>query len=340
MTMSKIMQEKFNGISAMINNTPLLEISLRYRGTERKVYAKAEYYNFTGSIKDRIVLHIMKQFYDDGTIKEGDTIVEATSGNTGISISAIGAYLGNPVKIFMPDWMCRERLILMKEYGATVTSVSKEDGGFKGCIEMASDMGKENGICLPCQFSNPVNVDAHYKTTGKEILSQLAEFGKNPDGIVAGIGTGGTIMGIKKALQEIYADCKAFPLEPENSPLMTTGGKLSGPHRIAGIGDDFIPEIVKLNELDDIITVDDSDAINMARKLASQLGIGVGISSGANFLGALKAQDILGSEDSIVVTVFADDNKKYLSTELVESQEEKPTHMTPHIELMGFRAIR
>lgn len=340
MTMSKIMQEKFNGISAMINNTPLLEISLRYRGTERKVYAKAEYYNFTGSIKDRIVLHIMKQFYDGGTIKEGDTIVEATSGNTGISISAIGAYLGNPVKIFMPDWMCRERLILMKEYGATVTSVSKEDGGFKGCIEMASDMGKENSICLPSQFSNPVNVDAHYKTTGKEILSQLAVFGKKPDGIVAGIGTGGTIMGIKKALQEIYPDCKAFPLEPENSPLMTTGGKSFGPHRIAGIGDDFIPEIVKLDELDDIITVDDGDAINMARKLASQLGIGVGISSGANFLGALKAQDILGSKDSIVVTVFADDNKKYLSTELVESQEEKTTHMTPHIELIGFRAIR
>ncbi len=340
MTMSKIMQEKFNGISAMINNTPLLEISLRYRGTERKVYAKAEYYNFTGSIKDRIVLHIMKQFYDDGTIEAGDTIVEATSGNTGISISAIGAYLGNPVKIFMPDWMCRERLMLMKEFGAKVISVSKEDGGFKGCIKMADEMEKENGICLPCQFSNPFNVDAHYKTTGKEILSQLAQFDKKPDGIVAGIGTGGTIMGIKKALQEIYPDCKAFPLEPENSPLMTTGGKSFGPHRIAGIGDDFIPEIVKLDELNDIITVDDGDAINMARKLASQLGIGVGISSGANFLGALKAQDIIGSENSIVVTVFADDNKKYLSTELVKNQEEKSTHMTPYIELIGFRAIR
>jgi cysteine synthase A len=340
MTMNKIMQEKFNGISAMINNTPLLEISLKYKGAERKVYAKAEYYNFTGSIKDRIVLHIMKQFYDDGTIKEGDTIVEATSGNTGISISAIGAYLGNPVKIFMPDWMCRERLLLMKEFGANVVSVSKEDGGFKGCIKMADEIGKERGICLPCQFSNSANVDAHYKTTGQEILSQLAEFGKIPDGIVAGIGTGGTIMGIKKALQEIYPTCKAFPLEPENSPLMTTNGKSFGPHRIAGIGDDFIPEIVKLDELDNIITVDDGDAINMARKLASQLGIGVGISSGANFLGALKAQDILGSKDSIVVTVFADDNKKYLSTELVESQEEKPAHMTPHIELIGFRAIR
>lgn len=339
MTMNKIMQEKFDGISAMINNTPLLEISLRCRGIERKVYAKAEYYNFTGSIKDRIVLHMMKQLYDEGKIMEGDTIAEATSGNTGISIAAMGAYLGNPVKIFMPDWMCRERLVLMQEFGANVVSVSKEDGGFKGCIEMSKKAGKEKGICLPCQFSNPFNVDAHYKTTGQEILSQLAEFGKKPDGIVAGIGTGGTIMGIKKALQEFYPSCKAFPLEPESSPLMTTGGKSSGPHRIAGIGDDFIPEIVKLHELDDIITVDDGDAINMARKFASQLGIGVGISSGANFLGALKAQDILGS-DSVVVTVFADDNKKYLSTDLVKSQEEKPSHLTPHIELIGFRSIR
>ena len=340
MTISKRMNEKFDGISAMINNTPMLEISLKYMGEDRKIYAKAEYYNFTGSIKDRIVYHILKQYYESGIIKEGDEIIEATSGNTGISISAIGAYLGNSVTIFMPDWMCKERINLIESFGASIKSISKEDGGFKGCISMADDMGTKNGACLTHQFSNSANIDAHYRTTGREILTQLKKLGKTPDGIVSGIGTGGTIMGIKKAVQEIYANCKAFPLEPSCSPLMTTGGKTFGSHRIAGIGDDFIPEIVKLDELDDIITVDDSDAINMARKLAMDLGIGVGISSGANFLGALKAQDILKNKDAVVVTIFADDNKKYLSTDLMKEQTVKPEHLTSKIELTGFRAIR
>ncbi|MEL7647648.1 MAG: cysteine synthase family protein [Sedimentibacter sp.] len=338
--MNQKLTEKFNGISAMINNTPLLEITLRFKGIDRKVYAKAEYYNFTGSIKDRIVLHIMKQFYEEGTLSEGDSIVEATSGNTGISISAIGAFLGNPVTIYMPDWMCQERVKLMESFGAKVVSVSRENGGFKGCLKLAEEMGTNAGTCLTRQFSNMKNIDAHYETTGNEILLQLAKLDKKPNAFVAGVGTGGTIMGVKKALQKMYPHCRAYPLEPESSPMMTTKGEKFGSHRIAGIGDDFIPEIIRLDELDEVITVDDSDAINMARKLASQLGIGVGISSGANFLGALKAQDILGRDDAVVVTVFADDNKKYLSTDLMKKQDEKPCHLTPQVELVGFKAVR
>ncbi|NMM61783.1 cysteine synthase family protein [Clostridium sp. P21] len=334
------MLKKFKGLDAMIGNTPMLEISLKYKGEDRKVYAKAEYYNYSGSIKDRIAYHIMKNAYETGIIKEGNAIAEATSGNTGIAFCAVGAYLGNPVTIFMPDWMSKERVNLMQSLGATIRSVSKEEGGFTGSIKLADKMGVEKGAFLPHQFSNPLNVDAHYKTTGKEILDQIAKFRKVPDGIVAGVGTGGTIMGIMKAVQEVYPNCKAFPLDPANSPTMSSGGKIVGPHRIAGIGDEFIPEIVKLDELDDIVMVDDGDAINMARKLSRVFGIGVGISSGANFLGALKAQDILKNKDAVIVTVFADDNKKYLSTDLMNEQPVKLDHMTHNIELIGFKAIR
>lgn len=339
MTMSKKTSEKFTGIASIIGSTPMLEISLKYKGKDRNVYAKAEYYNYTGSIKDRIAYHIMKHSYETGIIKEGVPIAEATSGNTGISFSAIGAYLGNPVTIFIPDWMCQERVDLIRGFGATIRCVSKEEGGFIGSIALADKMGAEEGAFLTHQFSNPENVNAHYKTTGKEILAQIDKFGKIPDGIVAGVGTGGTLMGIKKAVQEIYPNCKAFPLDPANSPIMASGGKTFGSHRIAGIGDEFIPEIVKLNQLNDIIMVDDGDAINMARKLARILGIGVGISSGANFLGALKAQDILKNKDAVIVTVFADDNKKYLSTDLMKEQPVKLNHIAQDVELIGFKAI-
>lgn len=338
--MIETIKKKFDDFEAMVGNTPMLEISLKYKGEERKIYAKAEYYNYSGSIKDRIAYHIMRHAYETGAIKEGDAIAEATSGNTGIAFSAIGAYLGNPVTIFMPNWMSQERVNLMESLGATIRSVSKEEGGFTGSIELADKMGEEKGAFLPHQFTNEENVAAHYKTTGQEIIKQLKALGKKPDGVVAGVGTGGTIMGIKKALQEVYPACKAFPLDPANSPTMASGGRDVGPHRIAGIGDEFIPDIVKLNELDDIIMVDDGDAINMARKLARVFGIGVGISSGANFLGAILAQDILGSKDSVVVTVFADDNKKYLTTDLMKEQPLKEGHMAQDVELIGFKAIR
>ncbi|MGE5627647.1 MAG: PLP-dependent cysteine synthase family protein [Solirubrobacterales bacterium] len=338
--MIETIKKKFDDFEAMVGNTPMLEISLKYKGEERKIYAKAEYYNYSGSIKDRIAYHIMRHAYETGAIKEGDAIAEATSGNTGIAFSAIGAYLGNPVTIFMPNWMSQERVNLMESLGATIRSVSKEEGGFTGSIQLADKMGEEKGAFLPHQFTNEENVAAHYKTTGQEIIKQLKALGKKPDGVVAGVGTGGTIMGIKKALQEVYPACKAFPLDPANSPTMASGGRDVGPHRIAGIGDEFIPDIVKLNELDDIIMVDDGDAINMARKLARVFGIGVGISSGANFLGAILAQDILGSKDSVVVTVFADDNKKYLTTDLMKEQPLKEGHMAQDVELIGFKAIR
>ena len=340
MTINEKMSDKFDGLTALIGHTPMLEISLLYKGEPRIVYAKAEYYNYSGSIKDRVAYHILRQAYETGAITEGMPIAEATSGNTGIAFAAIGAYLGNPVTIFMPDWMSKERINLIESFGATIRLVSKAEGGFTGSIALADRMGETEGAFLPHQFSNPENCAAHYATTGKEILAQLAAFGKRPHGFVAGVGTGGTLMGVKDVLQETYPDCLAFPLDPASSPTMATCGKVVGPHRIFGIGDEFVPAIVKLDQLDNILSIDDCDAINMSRKLARVLGLGVGISSGANFLGVLKAQDLLGNKDAVVATVFADDNKKYLSTDLMYEQTVSADHLACDVELLGMRAIR
>lgn len=324
-------------LSSLIGNTPLLEISFRYKGNQRRIFAKAEQYNLTGSIKDRMALHIIKKAYENGTLKSGDSIAEATSGNTGIAFSAIASSLGHPVTIFMPDWMSDERKNLIRSYGANIELVSSEQGGFLGSISMAEKLAKDNkNIFLPCQFSNEHNIEAHYLTTGPEIWNQLEYLGLKPEGIVAGVGTGGTIMGIGKYLKEKDSAIRVYPLEPSNSPTMSTGHKV-GKHRIQGISDEFIPSIVKLDQLDEIIDVDDGDSIIMAQKLASKLGLGAGISSGANFLGALIAQEKLG-KDSIVVTVFPDDNKKYLSTDLMKNESVKDEFLSTDIELLNVKA--
>jgi cysteine synthase A len=284
-----------------------------------------------------MALHIIKQAYESGTLRIGDAIVEATSGNTGISFSAIGTSLGHPVTIFMPDWMSQERKNLIRSYGAEIELVSAEQGGFLGSISMTEDLVKNRpNVFLPCQFSNEDNVEAHYATTGPEIWSQLDHLGLKANAIVAGVGTGGTIMGIANYLKEKDPAIKAYPLEPANSPTMSTGHKV-GKHRIQGISDEFIPAIVKLDQLDEIIQVDDGDSIIMAQKLASELGLGLGISSGANFLGAILAQDKLG-KDSVIVTIFPDDNKKYLSTDLLRKEPIKDNFLSTDIKLLNLKA--
>lgn len=330
-------QQQFNNLSNMIGNTPLLEIKLKYKGEERAIYAKAEYYNLSGSIKDRMAFHVLRKAYESNSIKPGSRIIEATSGNTGISFSAIGRALGHKITIFMPDWMSEERKNLIRSFGADIELVSKEQGGFLGSIRMAEELAaKEENSFLPCQFSNEDNCEAHYLTTGPEIWWQLQELSVKPDAVVAGVGTGGTIMGIGRYLKEMNPDIKVHPLEPANSPTMSTGYKV-GKHRIQGISDEFIPQIVKLDKLDEIVAVDDGDAIIMAQKLASVLGLGVGISSGANLLGAIKAQNALGSK-ATVVTVFSDDNKKYLSTDLMRIEPVKEGFISRDVELISVKA--
>ena len=324
------------GLKSLIGNTPLLAINFTYKGEKRIIYAKAENLNMTGSIKDRMALHILSNAYANGTLKSEMPIYEATSGNTGIAIAAIGRALGHKVTIFMPDWMSMERKNIIKSLGADIRLVSKEEGGFLGSIEMANEMAAKNNGFLPCQFSNKDNVDAHYQTTAPELWWQLKYRNLKPDAFIAGVGTGGTIMGVAKFLLEQDKNIKVYPLEPENSPTLTTGYKV-GKHRIQGISDEFIPSIVELDKLDEVVSVDDGDSIIMAQKLAGVLGIGVGISSGANFLGALKVQNKLG-KDKIVVTIFPDDNKKYLSTDLLREEPIKDDFLSTDVDLLNFDA--
>lgn len=335
--MNRELETKFQSLSYLVGNTPLLEIEFRLRGKTRKIYAKAEHLNMTGSIKDRMALHILKRAYIEGRLKPGDTIIEATSGNTGISFSSLGRALGHPVTIFMPDWMSRERVDLIRSLGAEIRPVSHDEGGFLGSIRMAEQMASMNENCfLPSQFSNQDNVQAHYEETGPELWWQLAFNGTVIDAFVAGVGTGGTIMGVGKFLKKQRPTVRIHPMEPANSPTLSTGNKV-GFHRIQGISDEFVPSIVDLKSLDSIIDVDDGDAIIMAQKLALELGLAVGISSGANFLAAIKAQDML-SETAVVATVFPDDNKKYLSTDLLKKEPVKPDFISPGVELLSYSA--
>jgi cysteine synthase A len=320
----------FQQMCRLIGSTPLSKISFQYYGEERFVYVKHENYNLTGSVKDRMALHILYNAYLSGQIGPNSVVVEATSGNTGISFAAICRALGHPVRIYMPDWMSKERVNLIKSFGATIVLVSKEEGGFKGAIQQAIEYGKQNpDAFLPSQFSNQKNCEAHYLTTAPEIWHQLKFLGVTPDAFVAGVGTGGTIMGIGKYLKEQNPSIKIHALEPSNSPTLRTGCK-AGKHRIEGISDEFVPDLIQFDKLDEIIDVDDGDAILMAQKIAYSLGMGVGISSGANFLGALKAQMMLGKE-AVVATMFPDDNKKYLSTDLMHEEPIKPEYITPYI---------
>jgi cysteine synthase A len=342
MTLNNIVSgisKNINGLQSLIGNTPLFEIEFLFKGKPGKIYAKAEHLNMTGSIKDRMALYIIREAYRKNLIRQGSRIIEATSGNTGIALSAVGRALGHPVTIFMPDWMSEERKNLIKSYGAEIVQISKKEGGFLGSIKRSQDLAaNEKNTFLPRQFENEDNVMAHYTTTGPEIWWQMRMHGKKTDAFVAGVGTGGTIMGTGRYLKEMNPAVKLFPLEPSNSPTLSTGHKV-GVHRIQGISDEFIPPIVRLAELDQVIAVDDGDSIIMAQKLASELGIAVGISSGANFLGCLMKLEELGPDGSIV-TVFSDDNKKYLSTGLMQTEPVKKNFLSAHVRLLSFRALK
>ena len=314
-----------------IGNTPLIKIKYKYNGKENYIYTKLESYNITGSIKDRVAYYIIKKAYEQGTLKKGMEIVEATSGNTGIALSAMGAYFGNPVHIFMPDWVSKERLNLMKMYNAKVTLISKEEGGFKRAIKEAKEYSIKNNAFLSNQFENKDNVLAHYETTGKEIAEKMDDI----DVFVSGIGTGGTLMGISKKLKEKYENIKIYALEPDKMPLLSQN-KIIENHKIEGIGDDFIPKIVDREKIDKVLVINDDDAVNMSRKLALNLGIGVGISSGANMIASVIAKE---ENEGNIVTVFADDNKKYLTTDLSKEIDESESFISNKIKLIDYEIV-
>ena len=321
-------------IKKLIGNTPIIRINYEYNGKKKYVYTKLEYYNLTGSIKDRVAYYIINHAKKNGLLKDNMPIVEATSGNTGISLSALGRYYGHNVYIFMPDWVSSERVNLMKSFGAEVKLISKEEGGFIKCVEEAKKFAEENDGFLANQFENKDNILAHYETTGTEIIEQIDE---EIGGFISGVGTGGTLVGTGLKLKEKYKGIKFFALEPDKMPIISQG-KIIGNHKIEGIGDDFVPDILKDNKnlVDDIFLVNDEDSINMSRILARKLGLGVGISSGANLIGAIIAGEKV---EKPIVTVFADDNKKYLSTDLIKDIDYNNEFISNNVNIIGYDLV-
>ncbi|MEE3418901.1 MAG: cysteine synthase family protein [Methanosphaera sp.] len=317
-------------IEKLVGNTPMIKINYDYEGKQGSIYTKLEYYNYSGSIKDRIALYIIQQERKNGNLRENQSIVEVTSGNTGIAFSAIGALFGHDVHIFMPDWVSLERRKLIEMYGAHVHLVSKKEGGFKKALELAEEFALKTGAYRPLQFDNKLNVEAQYKTTGQEIIDAIPDI----NAFVSGIGTGGTLMGIGKKLKENNPNSKVFALEPSTLSILKMG-MVEGSHMIEGIGDDFIPGIVEKDLIDDIVLIDDLDAINMAKRIAKEFGLGIGISSGANFLASV----MMDNSDLKIATVFPDDNKKYITTKLSEEIDENPELLSNKIKLISIEVI-
>ena len=313
-------------INNIIGNTPMVKIKYEYNKNIKNIYAKLEYYNYTGSIKDRLALYILTESKRMGLLKDNQIIVEATSGNTGISFAALGAYFGHEVHIFMPTSVSVERRKLIELYGAKLHLI---DAGFKDTIKEADLYARKNNAFRPNQFSNIMNINAHYYGIGKEIINKSL----NINGFVSGIGTGGTLMGVGKRLKEYNKKIKIIALEPKTMPLLSEG-IIIGPHKIEGIGDDFIPKLVDKNIIDEVISIDDEDAINMSRILSQKFGLGVGISSGANFLAG-----VLSKIDNLV-TVFADDSKKYLSTDLIKPINNDKNLISNNIKIISIEFIK
>lgn len=318
--------EKLEKLRFFVGNTPLVKLTGTFGGQNLSVYAKYEAWNFTGSIKDRMALCILENAYKLGKINEGDIILEATSGNTGIAFAAMGAFLGHPVHIYMPDWLSEERKQLLRFYGATLHEISAEEGGFLKCIEIVKQKSQKNGYFCPKQFDTSWNPLAHMKNTGPEIEKTLNDAGVGDlDIFITGAGTGGTIMGIYHHFIQNNKNFEAFPVFPDKNE--------DGGHRIEGIGDSFVPEILDLDSLGPVFRVNDSDAINVARQI-NKLGLSVGISSGANVFAAFSKAALDSSK--LVGTILCDDNKKYLSTDLVKDTEE---NLSQEIKITDFQII-
>jgi cysteine synthase A len=301
----------FNNALEMIGNTPLLKLNNIVAEDMAEVYLKLEKYNPGGSVKDRAALGMIERAESLGLIKSGDTIVEPTSGNTGIALAMIGRLKGYRVIIVMPETMSVERRNLIRAYGAELV-LTEGAKGMKGAIAKAQEVAEqEKGFYIPQQFMNEANPSKHYATTAEEVLSDVNDL----DMFVAGVGTGGTISGVGKRLKELKPEVTVVAVEPEKSPVISGGQP--GPHKIQGIGAGFIPDIYTKEVVDRVITASEEEAFEAARLVARQEGILIGISSGANVAIALKLAKELGKGKKIV-TLAPDGGEKYISMGLYE----------------------
>ena len=304
-----------NGFTDLVGNTPLVRLNNLIKKDELKadVLAKLEYFNPAGSVKDRIAKEMILDAIEKGLIKEGTTLIEPTSGNTGIGLSAVAASLGLKIIITMPETMSVERRNLMKAYGAQLVLTPGSEG-MKGAIAKAKQLAQEiPNSFIPGQFENPANPTAHYKTTGPEIYAQTD--GK-VDIFVAGVGTGGTISGIGKYLKEQNPNIKVVAVEPASSPVLSKGQ--AGPHKIQGIGAGFVPDTLNTDIYDEIITIENEDAFTTGKEIAKTEGILVGISAGAALFAAKQLANQKENEGKTIVVLLPDGGDRYLSTPLIQ----------------------
>lgn len=295
-------------ITDLIGDTPLLRLNKVVPAGAAEVYVKLESFNIGGSVKDRISLNMIEVAEQEGKLKKGDTIVEPTSGNTGVGLAMIGAAKGYKVLIVMPDTMSLERRKLAQAYGAELLLTPGADG-IKASIEKATDLAAQDGYFMPMQFENVANPAVHAATTGPEILEAFN--GEAPDAFVSGVGTGGTLTGAGKVLKNTNPDVKIYAVEPAESPVLSGGN--AGSHKIQGIGTGFVPKVLDTVLYDEVLKVTSDEAGEMARRLAAEEGLLVGPSSGAAIKAAIDVAKTLKSNQR-VVTVAPDTGERYLTT--------------------------
>ena len=310
------MTQIYHSVTELIGKTPVVQLNRLVPDDSAEVYVKLEFFNPGSSVKDRIALSMIEKAEKDGKLHLGDTIVEPTSGNTGIGLAMVGAAKGYKVVIVMPDTMSIERRKLMLAYGAELVLTPGSDG-MKGAIAKASELAEQDGYFMPLQFDNPANPDIHEKTTGKEIQEVFGTQGL--DAFVSGIGTGGTITGAGKELKRVYPGIKVYAVEPTESPVLEGGQP--GPHKIQGIGAGFIPKVLDTDVYDEVLGVSSENAMQTARQVAIQEGILVGISSGAAIYAALEVAKKLGKGKK-VLAIVPDNGERYLSTALYATDSE------------------
>lgn len=309
------MGKTYSSILELIGETPIVKLNTLVPENSAEVYVKLEFFNPGGSVKDRIALHMIETAETTGELKPGNTIVEPTSGNTGVGLAMVGAAKGYPVIIVMPDTMSIERRKLIQAYGATLILTPGAEG-MKGAIAKASELANQDGYFMPLQFNNPANSAIHRETTAKEIQAAFGTDGL--DAFVAGVGTGGTITGAGQKLKEAYPNLKIYAVEPEESPVLKGG--VHSPHKIQGIGAGFVPEILDTTIYDQVLSVASETALQTAREAAAKEGILVGISAGAAIHSALQVAQELGS-DKKVLAIVPDNGERYLSTALYQFDE-------------------
>ena len=309
----KLLLSKLEHFKPFFFNTPLVKVTFSDHNVKREVYAKYEALQLSGSIKDRLAYYVFKEGYEKGIIKEKTKLVEVSSGNTAIALTALAHLLGHEIKIVCPEWLTKERKCLLQLYGADL-EFTKGETAFIDAIPKAVEYGKQ-GYYYVDQFSSITNVHAHKETTGPELFSQMKKIGLAPDYFIAGVGSGGTCAGMQMYIKDQGYRTKSILLEPKQSPTLTLNKPCSPMHLIQGIGDGFIPKIIDIKAHQGIVQVDDY-ASTYISSLVNNHGLSVGISSGANLLGAIEL--LRKDPKAIVTTVLADCSKKYLSTQLTQ----------------------